>query len=1856
MIVLPGGAHATLNEAAPQDIPYTVQFWSERADYDEANVGSIGDKYEYIGLKNFTGAEGHVPDLLTVDPSGVQFPDIELATSSNPELFAKLYHLNAEYTKAQNTHDDAGVRPLNATKKNVYNVFFDREVYEVVFEKDNHSKDNTFDPVISKNGTTYDAKANPYTLRLRFGQAFGDAWPFDKDIMEVPVQGKRGYGLTGWEVMNAQSKWNYVDTPPYRLTYSEFVQYAGQIKASISRPGVSYTDRTIAMGITDSRNTHPVFVDFALEGFEDGLQPREFPVDEALSYWKSDTTYIGYSFPVPQLQGFERVATTKRQQVVKSQAALDKINAARGDATPLTFIDTLYGTKRATNGYLRLEYKRQKFSLFLDADPRVPKADSDYSAENTLTVPYGMPTADLNLPTPTKPSDLGDEFVFRGWAWDSAGASLLAESSRAMPNYNVAIHAFWDVERHVVFNLDGGAVDGSTDQINRTQFDGQAVEFPTPTRDGYTFIGWADDNTEGKTYKSTDKPKVDGNMSFTAKWDQHPDLQVKDASVAAGDDFDVKSLVVKAEDVEDGVLTDQVKLVDDGGLDVSKPGKYTVTFEVVDSAGAKATKSAVVTVNMKMVALNEVPSLEVKDASVAAGDDFDVKSLVVKAEDVEDGVLTDQVKLVDDGGLDVSKPGKYTVTFEVVDSAGAKATKSAVVTVNMKMVALNEVPSLEVKDASVAAGDDFDVKSLVVKAEDVEDGVLTDQVKLVDDGGLDVSKPGKYTVTFEVVDSAGAKATKSAVVTVNMKMVALNEVPSLEVKDASVAAGDDFDVKSLVVKAEDVEDGVLTDQVKLVDDGGLDVSKPGKYTVTFEVVDSAGAKATKSAVVTVNMKMVALNEVPSLEVKDASVAAGDDFDVKSLVVKAEDVEDGVLTDQVKLVDDGGLDVSKPGKYTVTFEVVDSAGAKATKSAVVTVNMKMVALNEVPSLEVKDASVAAGDDFDVKSLVVKAEDVEDGVLTDQVKLVDDGGLDVSKPGKYTVTFEVVDSAGAKATKSAVVTVNMKMVALNEVPSLEVKDASVAAGDDFDVKSLVVKAEDVEDGVLTDQVKLVDDGGLDVSKPGKYTVTFEVVDSAGAKATKSAVVTVNMKMVALNEVPSLEVKDASVAAGDDFDVKSLVVKAEDVEDGVLTDQVKLVDDGGLDVSKPGKYTVTFEVVDSAGAKATKSAVVTVNMKMVALNEVPSLEVKDASVAAGDDFDVKSLVVKAEDVEDGVLTDQVKLVDDGGLDVSKPGKYTVTFEVVDSAGAKATKSAVVTVNMKMVALNEVPSLEVKDASVAAGDDFDVKSLVVKAEDVEDGVLTDQVKLVDDGGLDVSKPGKYTVTFEVVDSAGAKATKSAVVTVNMKMVALNEVPSLEVKDASVAAGDDFDVKSLVVKAEDVEDGVLTDQVKLVDDGGLDVSKPGKYTVTFEVVDSAGAKATKSAVVTVNMKMVALNEVPSLEVKDASVAAGDDFDVKSLVVKAEDVEDGVLTDQVKLVDDGGLDVSKPGKYTVTFEVVDSAGAKATKSAVVTVNMKMVALNEVPSLEVKDASVAAGDDFDVKSLVVKAEDVEDGVLTDQVKLVDDGGLDVSKPGKYTVTFEVVDSAGAKATKSAVVTVNMKMVALNEVPSLEVKDASVAAGDDFDVKSLVVKAEDVEDGVLTDQVKLVDDGGLDVSKPGKYTVTFEVVDSAGAKATKSAVVTVNMKMVALNEVPSLEVKDASVAAGDDFDVKSLVVKAEDVEDGVLTDQVKLVDDGGLDVSKPGKYTVTFEVVDSAGAKATKSAVVTVLAKEAPAPGEPTGNQSVNPAPQATPHPSTQPSASAGKLAWTGADSRNLATFAGAMLLMGAALVATRRRVK
>lgn len=81
----------------------------------------------------------------------------------------------------------------------------------------------------------------------------------------------------------------------------------------------------------------------------------------------------------------------------------------------------------------------------------------------------------------------------------------------------------------------------------------------------------------------------------------------------------------------------------------------------------------------------------------------------------------------------------------------------------------------------------------------------------------------------------------------------------------------------------------------------------------------------------------------------------------------------------------------------------------------------------------------------------------------------------------------------------------------------------------------------------------------------------------------------------------------------------------------------------------------------------------------------------------------------------------------------------------------------------------------------------------------------------------------------------------------------------------------------------------------------------------------------------------------------------------------------------------------------------------------------------------------------------------------------------------------------------------------------------------------------------------------------------------------------NEAPVLKVKDATINKGENLDLMSLVVSATDKEDGDLTNKVKLVDNGGFDKDKVGKYIVTFKVTDKDGASTTAKSTVMVIEK-------------------------------------------------------------------
>ena len=162
-------------------------------------------------------------------------------------------------------------------------------------------------------------------------------------------------------------------------------------------------------------------------------------------------------------------------------------------------------------------------------------------------------------------------------------------------------------------------------------------------------------------------------------------------------------------------------------------------------------------------------------------------------------------------------------------------------------------------------------------------------------------------------------------------------------------------------------------------------------------------------------------------------------------------------------------------------------------------------------------------------------------------------------------------------------------------------------------------------------------------------------------------------------------------------------------------------------------------------------------VSMHRVISAE-KKVTLHVNDFFDAASYYLGGKDPITGATIGYADLNVTSDVDMAHAGEYTVVYHYTLQDGTKVSRT------MKVHVVNNNPTLEVKDAAITAGDDFDLKNLVVKAVDKEDGDLTDKVTIVDNGGFNKNVAGTYSVTFEVKDSQGATASSKATVTVKDK------------------------------------------------------------------------------------------------------------------------------------------------------------------------------------------------------------------------------------------------------------------------------------------------------------------------------------------------------------------------------------------------------------------------------------------------------------------------------------------------------------
>ena len=422
---------------------YAVQFWVEKADHDEN--ASLLEKYDFIAARVYKNKDtGTRPELSKESISGLPFPDLDQArlnkiwqgpltadgytgSRTGDAWFNRQEHLflNKFYVYNKNLTDEQNkdpkqptiVKDVKSTDDTVYNIYFDRQVYDLYFTESNaRSEDETFYPSIYKPDGNGGAKlvggpGDPYHFKARFNDLMLK-WPNDAMQTKGFTTGMQSYG---WGVNYVIANWpEHLDTPPYRLNADQFLdrpEYEkwGGFAKKIDKGNGTYITvdpkdfTTLSLGIKQGENSVPHHMDLWMDGFKDG----ETIIRYDLYRSKADTDSLTYGHKYPKVQGFTAKGNSKRTTFL-TQDDIDDKNDERDETTAFpdkkytdmfgfkhivgqivfmgaffsnadSYGDPLDGNYFEKNGYLQFNYTRNKFPLRFNYDPSKIKGDNEFS-------------------------------------------------------------------------------------------------------------------------------------------------------------------------------------------------------------------------------------------------------------------------------------------------------------------------------------------------------------------------------------------------------------------------------------------------------------------------------------------------------------------------------------------------------------------------------------------------------------------------------------------------------------------------------------------------------------------------------------------------------------------------------------------------------------------------------------------------------------------------------------------------------------------------------------------------------------------------------------------------------------------------------------------------------------------------------------------------------------------------------------------------------------------------------------------------------------------------------------------------------------------------------------------------------------------------------------------------------------------------------------------------------------------------------------------------------------------------------------------------------------------------------------
>ena len=399
--------------------------------------------------------------------------------------------------------------------------------------------------------------ANTYTVK--FDANKGTVTPAEKTVTydstygnseELPTPTREGYAFVGWfteqnggaKVM-ADTK---VTTTAEHTLYAHWTQNVYTVKFDANKGMVTPTEMKVRHGGAYGELPTPTLDGYTFDGWynDNGMQVKPEDVVTAnhtlCAHWKANTYTVKFEANGGTVTPAEKTVTydstygnsEELPTPTREGYGFDGWYTEQNGGAKV-MADTKVTT--AAEHTLYAHWTQNVYTVRFDANKGTVTPD-------TKTVPHG--DAYGELPTPTL-----DGYTFDGWYNDN-GMQVKPED---VVTASHTLYAHWTANTYTVtFDANEGTVEPKTQTVTYGSTYG---ELPTPTRKGYTFVGWFTSAKDGRQVKADAEVTTAADRTLYAHWTQN-----------------IYTVTIKADKDGDVIETQQIP---EGGL-AKKPAKEPV--------------------------------------------------------------------------------------------------------------------------------------------------------------------------------------------------------------------------------------------------------------------------------------------------------------------------------------------------------------------------------------------------------------------------------------------------------------------------------------------------------------------------------------------------------------------------------------------------------------------------------------------------------------------------------------------------------------------------------------------------------------------------------------------------------------------------------------------------------------------------------------------------------------------------------------------------------------------------------------------------------------------------------------------------------------------------------------------------------------------------------------------------------------------------------------------------------------------------------------------------------------------------------------------------------------------------------